>query len=98
MKLLDLQDQGMKYADKLKKILLKMNEPTPDIEVVFVIGKAVDEEASNPDRLKASMAAISPGSRIIHYDTLIYGAQEAYADYLKKSADLDKLDKIAKGS
>ncbi len=94
MKLLELQEQGQTYVDKLKKILLAQNEPTPSIEVVFVIGKPIEEEASNPDRLKSSMAAISPGSRIVHYDTLIRGAQEAYSAYIEQGKALDKLEKI----
>ncbi|WP_420464649.1 ATP-binding protein [Panacagrimonas sp.] len=94
MKLLELQEQGQTYVDKLKKILLAQNEPTPNIEVIFVIGKPVDEEASNPDRLKSSMAAVSPGSRIVHYDTLIRGAQVAYSAYIDKSKELDKLENI----
>ena len=94
MKLLELQDQGQTYVDKLKKILLTQNEPMPNIEVVFVIGQPVDEEATNPDRVKSSMAAVSPGSRIVHYDTLINGARKAYAEYLQKTHDLDKLEKI----
>ena len=94
MKLIELQQQGQIYVDKLKKILLAQNEPTPDIEVVFVIGLPVDEEASNPDRVKSSMTAVSPGSRIVHYDTLIRGAQEAYSAYIDKSKELDKLESI----
>jgi len=94
MKLIELQQQGQTYVDKLKKILLAQNEPTPDIEVVFVIGLPVDEEASNPDRVKSSMTAVSPGSRIVHYDTLIRGAQEAYSAYIDKSKELDKLESI----
>ena len=94
MKLLELQEQGQTYVDKLKKILRASNEPAPSIEVVFVIGKPVDEEGTNPERLKLSMAAISPGSRIVHYDTLINGARKAYAEYLQQSHDLDKLEKI----
>ena len=94
MKLLDVQDQGQTYFDKLKKILLKQGDATPNIEVVFVIGKPVDEESSNPERLKSSMAAIAPGSRIVHYDSLIRGAQESYSAYIEKSKALDKLEKI----
>jgi hypothetical protein len=94
MKLLELQEQGQTYVDKLKKILLVQNEPTPNIEVVFVIGLPVDEEAANPERLKSSMAAVSPGSRIVHYDTLLRGAQEAYSAYIEKSKELDKLENI----
>ena len=94
MKLLELQEQGQTYVDKLKKILLAQNEGSPNIEVVFVLGRPIDEEGDNPERLKSSMAAVSPGSRIIHYDTLIKGAQEAYFEYLEKGKELDKLEKI----
>ena len=40
------------------------------------------------------MAAISPGSRIVHYDTLIRGAQEAYSAYIEQGKALNKLEKI----
>jgi hypothetical protein len=92
MKLLELQEQGQTYVDKLRKILLQQGEKDPNIEVVFVLGKPVDEEGSNPERLKASMDAISPGSRIKHYDALIKGAQEAYSAYIEKTKELDRLE------
>ena len=94
MKLLELQEQGQTYVDKLMKILLAQGDATPNIEVVFVLGEPVDEEGANPDRLKSSMTAIAPGSRIVHYDSLIKGAQESYSEYLKKSKQLDKLESI----
>lgn len=94
MGLLELVEQGQTYVDKLRKILREQNVTTPDIEVVFVLGKAVDEESTNPERLKASMASIAPGSRIVHYDTLIRGAQEGYSAYIDQSKALDKLEKI----
>lgn len=94
MKLLELQEQGQLYVDKLKKILHSQGVNNPNIEVVFVIGKPVDEEKDNVERLKASMEAISPGSRIVHYDTLIHGAEQAYSDYLEKTKELDKLESI----
>jgi hypothetical protein len=97
MKLLELQEQGQTYVDKVRKVLVAQNEPSPDIEVIFVLGTPVDEETTNPDRLKSSMAAVSAGSRIVHYDTLIRGAQEAYAEYLQRSSALDKLDEIVRG-
>lgn len=97
MKLLELQEQGQTYVDKLRKILAQMGRTSPDIEVVFVLGKTVDEETSNPERLKSSMAAISPGSRIRHYDELIQGAQEAYSAYIEKTKKLDKLEDIVNG-
>lgn len=94
MGLRELVEQGQIYVDKLTKILREQNQTSPDIEVIFVLGKTVDEEELNPDRLKASMTSISPGSRIVHYDTLIRGAQEAYSAYIEKSKSLDKLEKI----
>lgn len=94
MGLLELVEQGQTYVDKLKKILREQNVTTPDIEVVFVLGKVVDEESTNPERLKASMASIAPGSRIVHYDTLIRGAQEGYSAYIDQTRALDKLENI----
>ena len=94
MKLLELQEQGQDYVDKLKKILLSKGGGSPNIEVIFVLGKPVDEEKDNPERLKSSMAAVSPGSRIIHYDTLIEGATNSYSEYLEKSKELDRLEVI----
>lgn len=94
MKLLELQEQGQTYVDKLRKILLTQEEKAPNIEVVFVVGKPLDDEKDNPERVKNSMAAVSPGSRIVHYDSLIAGAQTAYSGYLKKSRELDRLEKI----
>lgn len=94
IKLIELQEQGQTYVDKLKKIQLAQGDETPNIEVIFILGEPVDEEGSNPERLKSSMSAISPGSRIVHYDSLIKGAQEAYYEFLEKSKDLDKLEKI----
>ena len=40
------------------------------------------------------MAAVSSGSRIIHYDTLIKVRSRSYAEYLDRSKELDKLEKI----
>ena len=94
MKLLELQEQGQTYVDKLRKILAAQGEASPNIEVVFVLGKPVDEETTYPERLKASMSAISAGSRIVHYDTLISGAQAAYSDYLVESRKLDTLEAL----
>ena len=95
VKLLHLQDQGQTYVDKLKKILLEAKEEiSPNVEVVFVLGKPVEEERSNPDRVKSSMAAVSPGSRIVHYDSLISGALNSYSEYLEKSEEFDRLRNI----
>lgn len=40
------------------------------------------------------MHPLSPGSRIINYDTLVKSVQEAYAEYMKRSKEFDKLEGI----
>lgn len=97
MALHELEQQGRLYVDKLKKILAAQNESSPNIEVVFVLGKPVEDEMTNPDRVKYAMASVSPGSRIVHYDTLIHGAQASYSEYLERSKNFDKLEKIVSG-
>ena len=56
--------------------------------------KPLEDERTNPSRIKTAMAAISPGSRITHYDALIRGAQAAYDQYLKASEELDRLEEL----
>lgn len=94
MTLLELVEQGQLYVDKLTKILAAQDDRNPNIEVVFVIGRPLDEESSNPTRLKSSMEAISPGSRVTHYDALIEGARNAYSAYLEQSLEVDRVDGI----
>ncbi len=71
MRLIELVQQGQKYIDALRKVLAAQGSSTPNIEAVFVVGLPVEEETTNPSRLKSSMESISPGSRIVHFDGLI---------------------------
>ena len=92
--LVDLEEQGRRYVDGLRAVLLDMNVRHPDIEVIFVIGKPLDEEASNPDRLRLAMDAISRGSRVIHYDTLMLKAEQMYQEFLDRSSSFDTVTRI----
>jgi hypothetical protein len=93
--LLELVEQGVKYVDALKKILRAQGVDHPDIEVVFVIGDPLEEQASAPDRVKSMMNGVSPGSRIVHYDGLIQGALTSYSEYIKASDAADRIGRIA---
>lgn len=95
MKLIELVEQGQKYVDALKKILMAQGDATTNMEVVFVVGKPLEEESDNPDRVKKMMDSVSPGSRIVHYDGLIRGALESYDSYLKASEAADNIGKLA---
>lgn len=86
----DVLTQGSLYVDKMKKVLAAQGEASPNIEVIFVIGKPLDAETEDPESLKHLMASISPGSRIVHYDTLILGAMTAYAEYLDQHREIER--------
>ncbi|ULU24387.1 BbrUII/HgiDII family restriction enzyme [Dyella terrae] len=94
MLLFDLQKQGALYVDKLTKILRAQGETNPSIEVVFVIGPLIEEESTNPARVRYVMDAISPGSRIVHFDSLISGALRAYQSYIASNKELDRVDRV----
>jgi hypothetical protein len=91
---MELVQQGRKYVTKLKKILSALNQKSPDIEVIFVIGKALDEESNDPDSVKHLMNGVSPGSRIKHYDELIEGARRSYSEYLESTKDLTRISRV----
>ena len=94
MKLEELEHQGRKYVDGLQSILLNMDEAHPSIEVVFVLGKPLREEASNRVRLEHAMNSISLGSRVTHYDTLIRRAEQSYQEFLDQSSTLDNITQV----
>ncbi|MCY4225516.1 MAG: hypothetical protein OXF06_11850 [Bacteroidetes bacterium] len=94
MDLMDLVRQGILYVNKLKQILIAQDETSPNIEVIFVLGIPVDEEQADPNRLKSLMQGISPGSGIVHYDSLINGARNSYAEYLEKTEYLDRVERF----
>jgi len=95
MKLLELVEQGQKYVDAMTKILLAQDVVAPNIEVIFVVGRPLEEETTNPERVQSSMESVSPGSPIIHYDGLIQGALDSYAAYLEASDAADRIGQLA---
>lgn len=94
MGILELQGQGMLYVDKLQKILAAQGEFNPKIEVVFVIGPPLADEGYNPQRVASMLEAISPGSRIVHFDKLIGSALRAYQAYIESNKELDRVDNV----
>lgn len=88
--LTDLYDQGAKYVKALEDLIEDSGEKSP-IEVVFVVGRKIQ---GDPSRIKRTMDAINPGSRIMTYDTLICSAKAAYDSYLAKAREADEIEKI----
>jgi hypothetical protein len=91
----DLWNQGRKYCKKLKKILAKNKDNDPDIEVIFILGTSCKiKDAENHDEYKRIMDSISIGSRIVYYQNLVESAKAAYAEYLDKAQEADRIWKI----
>ncbi|MCO6465978.1 MAG: ATP-binding protein [Bradyrhizobiaceae bacterium] len=86
-----LFEQGRLYSTTLRKILRAMDIESPNVEVIFVIGRQIDEEISDPEGVKSAMTSIAPGSRIVHYDGLIRGAMKSYSEYLEADDRARKL-------
>jgi hypothetical protein len=98
VELLELAEQGNKYVDELKRLLLKHGEATDkqhvDVEVIFVLGDPLLEQSTNPERYKRQMDAISTGSRVVTYDQLTTNALRSYEEYLEKTKALGKLAEL----
>lgn len=90
----ELIAQGNKYRVALQKCLRKVGIDEPHISIVFVVGTPLDEEddPGGHQMVRDTLGAIK--ARVIQYETLIRGAQEAYAEYLERSRQTDRLDTI----
>jgi hypothetical protein len=91
----ELVNQGQKYLSALTKCLRASGVEAPAISIVFVLGKPVaeDEETGLPPRYVSGLMQ-SLGARIVYYDQLIRSARDAYAEYLERSKDVDRIDKL----
>ncbi|MDE0268975.1 MAG: ATP-binding protein [Acidimicrobiaceae bacterium] len=90
MKLPDLVAQGQTYVDKVVNLAKTEGDDNPSVEVIFVLGRRVAEQDSNPQRLKSALDSISPGSRIVNYEELIRNAKQAYLEYLEKRQEFQR--------
>lgn len=91
----ELLEQGGKYRTALEKCLNQQGITNPHIEIVFVLGKLVEEE-SNPSlgREYVEKVLSSLNARVVYYEEMIGNAQKAYGEYLEHSKKMDTLDAI----
>lgn len=94
MKPLELAAQGNTYVDKVTKIARAQRDANPRVEIVFVLGEVLAEESNNPERLRNLLDSISPGSRVVYYETLIAQAQAAYSEFLEKNRQFAVVQEI----
>lgn len=90
----ELLDQGQKYVTALRKCLIAADKEDGPIEVVFVIGRPLDEEKDDPEYVERAMSALASGSRIKHYDGLIENALQAYDEYAQERKKVDRIAEI----
>jgi hypothetical protein len=86
-----LAKQGVEYVKALKDIVAPEDKDNIQIEVVFVVGKKIDEPA---ERIENTMNGVAPGSRIVPYNLLIDRSLQAYDEYLEAAGKADKIEKL----
>ena len=89
-----LLGQGHNYVTALRKCLLAADEGEGPIEVVFVIGRPLDEEQDDPEYVERAMSALGSSSRVKHYDGLIENALRAYDEYIQARKKVDRIANI----
>lgn len=95
MSLPELQEQGQKYRSGLSKCLAATGLENPSIRVVFVLGRPVVEAENVHLGATYVQQTLQPlNARVVYYDEMIQNALQAYAEYLERSKDLDKLERI----
>lgn len=90
----ELIDQGAMYKNALTKCLAALDIHEPFISVVFVVGKPVEgeDDPGGPRTIADTLKGMS--ARVVHYEKLIDQADASYSEYLAKSADVDRIEKI----
>lgn len=96
MTLPELQEQGQKYYSGLAKCLEVVGIAHPEIEVVFVLGVPVSEAENTHlgGALYVSQTLRPLNARVVYYNEMIENSQKSYGEYLERSREVDRLDKI----
>ena len=84
----ELAEQGRSYVKALKVQLDPTESSIAQVEVIFVLGQALNEEAETLNHL---MNSVSLGWRTVTYNTLATGARMAYDELLKTTETADVL-------
>ena len=92
----ELIKQGEKYKSALATCLEKCGTPSPNIQIVFVLGQMVKQSANRmlggAEYVEQSLANLN--ARVVYYDQMIVNAQNAYGEYIEKDKQLNRLDEV----
>lgn len=87
----EVYEQVSKYSDALEKVLGASCGSNYSYEILFVIGKPIDNDYSDRKREKITSMLKTYNARVIYYQELIKHAYDAYNEYIaanKKSQPL----------
>ncbi|GIU25496.1 hypothetical protein TUM4644_20830 [Shewanella colwelliana] len=87
---LELYAQGAKYHEGWTKCLQNSGQPSPYVEVIFLIGNPPNERRSG----EANDLLAPINGRWFTYRRLIEMAIQSYSEYLEESAKVNKVQKI----
>jgi hypothetical protein len=94
--LMEVHAQCQEYRSALMKCLKAEGDKNPTIEIAIVVGKPLYEEEDihlgGAQYVQDTLAPLN--ARVLHYETLIKHAQQAYDQYLTQSKKLDNVSKI----
>ena len=92
----ELIKQGEKYKSALATCLEKCGTPSPNIQIVFVLGQVIKQSANRmlggAEYVEQSLANLN--ARVVYYDQMIVNAQNAYGEYIEKDKQLNRLDEV----
>lgn len=92
LRILELIGQGKKYKSALSKCLEVTGEKNPYIEVIFILGTQVDEQAEDAKFVADQLKTIN--SRVVYYNELIDQATRSYGEYLEASNKVGRIEQI----
>ena len=89
-----ISNQIGKYYTGIRKILRKQDALHDPIEIVLLLGKEPQEWGDKISEEPAIRALQGYHARIVFYDKLLEDAYQAYNDYFKKRAVVDRLANV----
>jgi hypothetical protein len=89
-----LLDQGDKYRRGLKKLLLKRQRESEQIEVVFLIGEPLAGWDVKGQRDEDNDALQQKNMRVLLYKELLENAQRIYKEYLEKRKASGRIQRL----
>lgn len=94
MKIGELIDQGEKYKNILKKLLMTHNIYNPIIEVVFLVGKPLKGWEDNAKRDGNIRTLQAEQMRVLLYKELLDNARRVYSEYLEQRQSTGRIQKL----